>query len=103
MSCLQCLFCKIVNGREPADIIYSDEDVIIFKDIRPKAVYHYLVCPKKHIVNARELTPQHIPLGKILYVILVCEKCSAKCFKIKEQICDAYSRIKKVPNLIWKG
>lgn len=43
-----CLFCKIVNGEMPADIVYQDEQVLVFKDIYPKAETHLLIVPKLH-------------------------------------------------------
>ncbi len=46
-----CLFCKIVAGQIPAEKLYEDDDVIAFKDIAPQAPVHFLVIPKKHIVD----------------------------------------------------
>ncbi len=44
-----CLFCKIVDGKIPAEIIYRDEKVVAFKDINPQAPVHVLVIPVRHI------------------------------------------------------
>src|SRR6185436_9448511 len=44
-----CLFCKIRDGQIPAAITYRDEDVLAFKDINPRAPFHQLVVPLKHI------------------------------------------------------
>ena len=41
------IFRKIVAGELPADIVYEDEDVLIFKDINPKAETHLLLIAKK--------------------------------------------------------
>jgi len=46
---MDCIFCKIAKKETPADIIYEDEKVIAFKDIYPKAPFHVLIIPKKHI------------------------------------------------------
>jgi histidine triad (HIT) family protein len=43
-----CLFCAIVAGSIPASIVYSDDDVIAFDDIAPKAPTHVLVVPRAH-------------------------------------------------------
>ena len=43
-----CIFCKIVNGKIPAEKIYEDADVISFLDIMPANKGHCLVVPKKH-------------------------------------------------------
>jgi histidine triad (HIT) family protein len=49
-----CLFCKIINGEIPANIVYKNDDVIAFKDINPQAPVHILVVPKKHIQCAAD-------------------------------------------------
>jgi histidine triad (HIT) family protein len=47
-----CLFCGIVAGDVPADIVRTDERTVAFRDINPQAPVHVLVVPKRHIVNA---------------------------------------------------
>ena len=54
-----CLFCKIVAGEIPGDMVYEDDQVIAFKDINPKAEVHLLVIPRLHVASLNELTPQH--------------------------------------------
>lgn len=51
-----CLFCRIVQQQIPAKIVYSDEDMLVFHDIAPKAPVHLLAIPKKHMVNLDHLT-----------------------------------------------
>ena len=46
---MDCIFCKIAAGEIPADIIYTDEEVIAFRDINPLAPTHLLIIPKKHV------------------------------------------------------
>ena len=53
-----CLFCKIVDGSVPADIVYSDDDVVAFRDISPAAPIHVLVVPREHFVNAVEIATE---------------------------------------------
>ncbi len=50
-----CLFCKIVEGDIPADIVYQDDHVVSFRDISPQAPVHILTIPKKHITSLNEL------------------------------------------------
>ena len=50
-----CIFCKIIAGEIPSDILYQDEKVIAFKDIKPVAPVHVLLVPKEHIENIYEL------------------------------------------------
>lgn len=47
-----CIFCRIAGDLERADIVYSDEDVIVIRDIHPKAPVHLLVIPKTHVESA---------------------------------------------------
>lgn len=47
-----CLFCSIVAGDVPADVVWSDERTVAFRDINPQAPVHVLVVPRRHIVNA---------------------------------------------------
>jgi histidine triad (HIT) family protein len=43
-----CLFCKIVAGSLPADVVARTDRVIAFRDIDPQAPVHVLVVPKEH-------------------------------------------------------
>jgi len=51
-----CLFCKIIAADIPADIVYQDDKILVFKDIKPKADVHLLMIPKQHIKSLNELT-----------------------------------------------
>jgi histidine triad (HIT) family protein len=46
-----CVFCRIVRGQAPASIIYEDDAVMAFLDIRPLYTGHTLVIPKQHYVD----------------------------------------------------
>jgi histidine triad (HIT) family protein len=46
-----CLFCKIIAGEIPAEIVYRDEQVIAIRDINPVAPVHLLVLPIRHIAS----------------------------------------------------
>jgi histidine triad (HIT) family protein len=64
-----CLFCKICAGQIPAAITYRDDDVVAFKDIGPKAPFHELVIPVRHIASLTEVKPQDAALlGKLMMV-----------------------------------
>jgi histidine triad (HIT) family protein len=45
---MDCIFCDIINGKSGAEILYEDENIISFLDIRPVNYGHALVVPKKH-------------------------------------------------------
>ncbi len=48
----RCIFCRIARGLEKADVVYSDEDVIVIRDIHPIAPVHLLVIPRIHVESA---------------------------------------------------
>ena len=45
----ECIFCKIVAGELPADIVYQDDTVTAFRDINPQAPVHVVLVPNQHI------------------------------------------------------
>lgn len=51
-----CVFCDIVAGKCPKTVIvFSNENILIFEDIRPASEHHYLAIPKKHMHTVRSL------------------------------------------------
>lgn len=67
-----CLFCRIVEGTIPAKLVYQDEQVVAFDDIRPQAPTHVLVIPKRHVTAVRDCGPtDQAMLGALL---LACAK-----------------------------
>ena len=46
-----CLFCRIVAGEIPADVVASDDRYLAFRDIEPQAPTHLLVIPRFHVVS----------------------------------------------------
>lgn len=51
----ECIFCKIVEGRIPANKVYESEEVLVFLDIYPKTRGHCLVIPKNHAKTVWDL------------------------------------------------
>jgi len=66
-----CLFCKIIAGDIPADIVYQDDKVLVFKDINPKADVHLLMIPKLHIDSLVKLDESHNDLMAYMMLKLV--------------------------------
>lgn len=62
MSVNSCIFCRIISGREPANIVYQDTEMVIFWNIHPAVNYHFLAIPKNHIENINCLNSSHIPM-----------------------------------------
>jgi histidine triad (HIT) family protein len=52
---MTCIFCQIVTHKLPADIVYEDEDLVVFKDVNPEAPIHLLIVPKGHIDTLNSL------------------------------------------------
>ncbi len=50
-----CLFCGIAAGDIPADIVYSNDAIVAFRDVNPQAPTHVLVIPREHHVDAAHL------------------------------------------------
>lgn len=44
-----CLFCRIVAGTIPAQVVAETEDSLAFRDIEPAAPTHVLVVPRRHV------------------------------------------------------
>ena len=55
---VSCLFCRIMEGKEPGVILREDDRFVAFKTIAPASSYHVLVCPRRHIQNVASLRNQ---------------------------------------------
>lgn len=63
------LFTKIVNKEIPADILFQDDEITVFKDISPQATHHILIIPNKPIPTANDVQPQdQMVLGKLFLI-----------------------------------
>ena len=59
---MDCIFCQIVAGKIPGDIVYQDKTIMVFRDINPQAPVHLLLIPKKHISSLTHLPEAELPL-----------------------------------------
>ncbi len=62
-----CLFCKVLDGDIPAEIIYESDTAIAFRDINPQAPTHVLIIPRRHIATINDLTSDDEKLVGSLY------------------------------------
>jgi len=62
-----CLFCKILAGDIPADIIYESDTAIAFRDINPQAPTHVLIIPRQHIATINDISDDDQALVGSLY------------------------------------
>lgn len=53
-----CLFCKIVAGQIPGNLVFQNDHVVAFRDITPRAPTHVLIVPRRHIDTLNDLTPE---------------------------------------------
>jgi histidine triad (HIT) family protein len=66
---MNCLFCRIVAGEIPADVIYSDERCLAFRDVNPQSPVHVLVIPRDHLESLDEAAKKdEAALGHLLRV-----------------------------------
>lgn len=63
-----CIFCKIITGNIPADILFDGGDTLFFNDIHPKAAVHIVGIPKQHIETLDAMVgDDHLMIGKLLH------------------------------------
>ena len=63
-----CLFCRIVAAKIPATVVYEDDDAVAINDVFPRAPFHVLVMPRRHVARLSELDDE--PLGgRLLQVV----------------------------------
>ncbi len=60
MSDPDCIFCKIVAGELPGQIVEEDERTIAFMDVNPATRGHLLVIPRTHARNLLEISPEDL-------------------------------------------
>jgi len=59
---MDCIFCKIVAGDIPSDILYRDDEVVAFRDINPLSPVHVLIIPTEHIAYLSDITEEKATL-----------------------------------------
>jgi histidine triad (HIT) family protein len=64
-----CIFCQIAAKQIESNIVYEDEQVTAFHDVRPAAPTHLLIIPKTHIESINEIAPEHESLLGHLFTV----------------------------------
>ena len=77
-----CIFCKIIAGEVPAEFLYKDDNVVVFKDINPQGPVHVLIVPTKHIESILDLTPED---NKIVGEMMLQSKAVAEKLRVAEK------------------
>ena len=66
---MNCLFCRIVAGETPADVVYKDERCLAFRDTNPQSPVHVLVVPRDHLDSLDDAAQKdEATLGHLLRV-----------------------------------
>lgn len=63
-----CLFCRIVAGKIPATVVYEDDEVMAINDVFPRAPFHVLVVPRRHVEKLSDLDDEALG-GRLLQVV----------------------------------
>lgn len=79
---MDCLFCKIAQGNISATVVFEDQHIIAFRDIKPQAPTHILVIPKCHISTINDAQDKDVEL---LGAMILCAKKLAKEEGLSEQ------------------
>lgn len=58
----ECIFCKIVAGEIPAQVVYEDNRFLAFEDIKKQAPVHVQIIPKLHISKLTDLESKDVDL-----------------------------------------
>jgi histidine triad (HIT) family protein len=77
-----CIFCKIANHQIPSTVVYEDDKVLAFNDIKPVAPVHVVIIPKSHIADVNALTEDnaavladiHLAAKKVAGMLGIAEK-----------------------------
>ncbi|MGA2469886.1 MAG: HIT family protein [Solirubrobacteraceae bacterium] len=66
MSADDCVFCKIIAGELPADVVAQSERALAFADISPATRGHTLVIPRVHAVDIHDISAEDLAACALL-------------------------------------
>lgn len=78
-----CIFCKVIEGKMNANIVFENNSIIAFRDINPQAPVHILIIPKKHIPMVSECDDSDAELLGEIFI-------KAKEIAAKEDLSEGY-------------
>jgi len=67
---MNCVFCKIIRGEIPCQVLFEDDLIVVIYDIQPKAPVHFLVIPKNHISSCAEITEQNSSIVAHIFEVI---------------------------------
>ncbi|NWF53725.1 MAG: histidine triad nucleotide-binding protein [Syntrophaceae bacterium] len=65
---MTCIFCQIVARELPAEILFEDSELVVFKDINPEAPVHLLIVPKRHFDSLNSLDELTAQIGARMFL-----------------------------------
>ncbi len=63
-----CIFCKIVSGDIPAEVLYENEHALVFRDLNPQAPIHLLAIPRQHVSTINDVDPSNVAVMGSLFL-----------------------------------
>ncbi len=73
---MECVFCQIIAGKIPADIVHQNDEFLAFRDIQPQAPTHLVIVPRSHIGSITQLSNEQ--QGLIGRLILLASELAEK-------------------------
>jgi histidine triad (HIT) family protein len=73
---MDCIFCQIISGEAPGDIIFRDDLVTAFRDIHPIAATHLLIVPNSHIDSINDL--EETDALVVAHMIMIAKEMAAR-------------------------
>ncbi|MCK4963423.1 MAG: histidine triad nucleotide-binding protein, partial [Anaerolineales bacterium] len=73
---MECVFCQIIAGKIPADIVHQNNEFLAFRDIQPQSPTHLVIVPTSHIGSITQLTNEQ--QGLIGRLILLANELAEK-------------------------
>lgn len=99
---MTCIFCKIVEAEIPAKVVYEDEFILAFLDIKPINLGHTLVIPKNHCESISDVSEEVLTkMGRAAKKIAAAlrESLSSKCEGITLHLADGKAAGQEVPHI----
>lgn len=78
----ECIFCRIVRGEIPGDMVFENDTVVAFRDIQPAAPTHILIVPREHIESVNDLSDDD---GSIVGDLLLAARTIAQYEKVADK------------------
>lgn len=66
---MSSIFTKIINREIPSDIVYEQDNVIVIRDINPRAKTHLLIIPKKEIITVDDIDEEDSALVSDMFFV----------------------------------